>query len=157
MREFTDLCEEYGERFDRSDIEPVLEEQGAGSREPVKRPKVSDRVSSSRLRKLADNHRGEKCVAILKVDSREYEGWSSGRSASDLDSRAVKHIHTHSPGHALGCAEFHCISQAYQAEYREKTKKVARREHWHRDGARRQVRAGGQGMVWKGVSCLSEL
>ncbi|MER5615402.1 hypothetical protein [Streptomyces sp. NPDC002215] len=124
MREFTDLCKMYGERFDRSDIEPDLEEQGAGSREPVKRPKVSDRISSSRLRKLADEHRGENCVAILKVDSREYEGWSSGRSASDLNSRAVKDIRTHSPGHALGCAEVHCISQAYQAEYRKKTNKL---------------------------------
>ncbi|MFF3786284.1 hypothetical protein [Streptomyces sp. NPDC001933] len=124
MREFTDLCEKYGERFERSDIEPDLEEQGAGSREPVKRPKARDRVSSERLRKLADKHRGKNCVAILKVDSREYEGWSSGRSASDLDSRAVKDIHTHSPGHALGCAEVHCISQAYRAEYREKTNKL---------------------------------
>ncbi|MFI6731100.1 hypothetical protein [Streptomyces atratus] len=124
MREFADLCEEYGERFDRSDIEPDLEEQGAGSREPVKRPKARDRVSSERLRKLADKHKGKNCVAILKVDSREYEGWSFGRSASDLDSRAVKDIHTHSPGHALGCAEVHCISQAYRAEFREKTNKL---------------------------------
>ncbi|MET9663604.1 hypothetical protein ABZY11_43970, partial [Streptomyces sp. NPDC006510] len=124
MREFADLCEEYGERFDRSDIEPELEEQGVGSREPVKRPKARDRVSSERLRKLADKHKGKNCVAILKVDSREYEGWSSGRSASDLDSRAVKDIRTHSPGHALGCAEVHCISQAYRAEYREKTNEL---------------------------------
>lgn len=124
MRDFADLCERYGREFDRGDIEPDLEERGAGSREPVERPKAKDRVSSEKLRKLADKHRGENCVAILKVDSREYEGWSSGRSASDLDSRAVKDIHTHSPGHALGCAEVYCISQAYRAEYRGKTNKL---------------------------------
>lgn len=124
MRDFADLCEKYGRKFDRSDIEPDLEERGAGSREPVERPKARDRVSSEKLRKLADKHRGENCVAILKVDSREYEGWSSGRTSSDLDSRAVRDIKTHSPGHALGCAEVHCISQAYRAEYREKTNKL---------------------------------
>ncbi|EHM23707.1 hypothetical protein SPW_7859 [Streptomyces sp. W007] len=118
VREHAKALERYGDKYAKDDIAPDSDEPGRANRTPAERPAKKDRKSTPRLLKLADEHRGAGCVARLNVDSRTYEGWSEGRSESDLDSRALRDIRTHSSSHTLGCAEVHCISQAYGAEYK---------------------------------------
>ncbi|MEV7660067.1 hypothetical protein AB0O39_38695, partial [Streptomyces anulatus] len=118
VREHAKELEKYGDEYGKDDIAPESDEPGRPNRTPAERPAKKDRKSTPRLLKLADEHRGAGCVAILTVDSRTYEGWSAGRSESDLDSHALGDIRTHSPAHTLGCAEVHCISQAYGKEYK---------------------------------------
>ncbi|MFD8409984.1 hypothetical protein ACFV1G_35495, partial [Streptomyces anulatus] len=118
VREHARELEKYGDQYGKDDIAPESDEPGRPNRTPVERPAKKDRKSTPRLLKLADEHRGAGCVAILTVDSRTYEGWSAGRPESDLDSQALSDIRSHSPAHTLGCAEVHCISQAYGKEYK---------------------------------------
>ncbi|WP_405189430.1 hypothetical protein OG473_01030 [Streptomyces anulatus] len=118
VREHAKELEKYGDAYGKDDIAPESDEPGRPNRTPAERPAKKDRKSTPRLLKLADEHRGASCVAILTVDSRTYEGWSAGRPESDLDSQALSDIRTHSPAHTLGCAEVHCISQAYDKEYK---------------------------------------
>ncbi|MFJ2219878.1 hypothetical protein ACIOFY_07585 [Streptomyces anulatus] len=118
VREHAKELEKYGDAYGKDDIAPESDEPGRPNRTPAERPAKNDRKSTPRLLKLADEHRGANCVAILTVDSRTYEGWSAGRPESDLDSQALSDIRTHSPAHTLGCAEVHCISQAYDKEYK---------------------------------------
>ncbi|MFJ8327782.1 hypothetical protein ACIQ9D_29175 [Streptomyces anulatus] len=118
VREHAKELEKYGDEYGKDDIAPESDEPGRANRTPAERPAKKDRKSTPRLLKLADENRGAGCVAILTVDSRTYEGWSAGRPESDLDAQALSDIRTHSPAHTLGCAEVHCISQAYDKEYK---------------------------------------
>ncbi|WP_329353981.1 hypothetical protein [Streptomyces anulatus] len=124
VREHAKELEKYGDAYGKDDIAPESDEPGRPNRTPAERPAKNDRKSTPRLLKLADEHRGANCVAILTVDSRTYEGWSAGRPESDLDSQALSDIRTHSPAHTLGCAEVHCISQAYDKEYKKNVNEI---------------------------------
>ncbi|MFI8252210.1 hypothetical protein [Streptomyces filamentosus] len=106
-----DAISDYGQRFDKRDIE------GGVEGEELSRIARRDRKTTPELKSLALRHKGAECVAILRTSSHTYEGWSSNRSVNDLNEAAVKQISRSRPKHHYGCAEVLCISQAYDAEY----------------------------------------
>ncbi|MER5742720.1 hypothetical protein ABT097_05505, partial [Streptomyces sp. NPDC002225] len=111
---------DYGQRFNKRDIDPSPEEN-----ETSERISKRDRKTSPELTALAKLHKGVDCVAILRTSGGTYEGWSSGREKEELNQAAVQQIELSRPKHHYGCAEVLCISKAYESEHPAKMSPVA--------------------------------